>query len=47
LKEEGNALFKKGENLKAAGIYAKATKVDPTSHVLFRFGPPHDPAAPS
>ena len=35
LKDEGNALFKKGEHLKAAGIYAKATKVDPTNHVLF------------
>ena len=35
MKEEGNALFKKGETLKAAGIYAKATKVDPSNHVLF------------
>ena len=35
LKDEGNALFKKGDHLKAAGVYAKATKVDPTNHVLF------------
>merc|ERR1711998_718826 len=35
LKDEGNKHFKAGEHMKAAGVYAKATKLDPTNHVLF------------
>merc|ERR1712057_105379 len=35
LKDEGNKLFKAGNHLKAAGLYAKASKVDPSNHVLF------------
>merc|ERR1711939_322845 len=35
LKDEGNTLFKSGNHMKAAGLYAKATKKDPNNHVLF------------
>lgn len=35
LKEEGNVEFKKGNFLKAAGIYTKAIREDPDNAVLF------------
>lgn len=36
LKEEGNVEFKKGNFLKAAGIYTKAIREDPDNAVLYR-----------
>lgn len=35
-KEQGNALYKEGEYLKAAAAYSKAIKEDPASAVLYR-----------
>jgi tetratricopeptide (TPR) repeat protein len=37
LKEQGNALYKDGDYLKAAAAYSKAIKQDPNNHVLFRY----------
>lgn len=36
LKEKGNVEFKKGEFLRAAGLYTKAIKLDPENAVLYR-----------
>lgn len=36
LKEQGNALYRDGDFLKAAAAYSKAIKQDPNNHVLFR-----------
>jgi tetratricopeptide (TPR) repeat protein len=36
LKEQGNALYRDGDYLKAAAAYSKAIKQDPNHHVLFR-----------
>ena len=34
-KELGNKEFKSGSYLKAAGLYSKAIKADPSNHVLY------------
>lgn len=36
LKEQGNALYREGDYLKAAAAYSKAIKADPNNHVLYR-----------
>ena len=36
LKQQGNALYKKGEYLKAAAEYSKAIKLDKENGVLYR-----------
>jgi tetratricopeptide (TPR) repeat protein len=35
-KEQGNALYKEGDYLKAAAAYTKGLKSDPNNHVLYR-----------
>ena len=40
LKKEGNVEFKKGNFLKAAGLYTKAIKEDPENVLLFRLRRP-------
>lgn len=37
LKEEGNVEFKKGNYLKAAGLYTKAIREDPDNALLYRY----------
>ena len=36
LKEQGNALFRAGNYLKAAALYTQAIKEDPENHALYR-----------
>lgn len=35
-REQGNALFKEGDFLRAAAAYTKAIKQEPHNHVLYR-----------
>ncbi len=41
LKDQGNEEFKKGGYLKAAALYTKAIKEDPSNHVLYRYPVSH------
>lgn len=44
-KAEGNAEFRSKNYLKAAALYTRGLKADPTNAVLYRWGHPTSPAA--
>ena len=39
LKDQGNSEFKSGNFLKAAALYTKAIKAEPSNSVLYRYTP--------